>query len=352
MTAEKSTYRRLSGKKRGFIIGHHTLWRGRDHLLQIYARWGAEDYKRYYFNDIQAIITRKTGVGRIQNVVIGVLAGLFGIFAATSTSGWVLFNAIIAAMLLLILMINLFKGPTCETHLLTAVQTEKLHSLHRLNTAQAVMNQLKPIIERHQGRIQQETLAQQSAQSSNPKKKRPPTRLVQRDLKVRKHESGRVHLMLFALLIFNGLIVAAGFVLTHVGLTFLGTAVMLMMGICVVVALVKQHESNLKHPLRTMTWAALGYICFSFTSAYIISVGLAFKHPEIFQNQWEMIKLFSNTTPWDSSFMMTINIIALSGAVAIGIPGLCLLRNSQQANQQASGLPTAPVSATATKRIS
>ena len=333
-------------------MGQHTLWRGKDHLLQIYARWGTEDYKRYYFNDIQAIITRRTETGKIQNFVMGALAGLFGLLAATSASAWIPFNAIIAAVMLAILLINIIKGPTCETHLLTAVQTEKLHSLNRLSTTQAVMNQLKPIIERYQGPLQQETLIQHSAQLSNAGQKGPATRLVPRAPVARKNESGRVHLMLFARLSFNGLVVAAGFLLTNVGLTFLGTAVMLTMGVCVVVALVKQHGSNLQHPVRTMTWAALGYVCFSFISSYIIGIGLAFKNPGAVQSQWEMLKLFSKTTPWDSSLMMTLNIIALSGAVAIGIPGLCLLRKSLRANPQDFGNPDSAELFAASKRVS
>ena len=319
-------------------------------MLQIYARWGSEDYKRYYYQDIQAIVTRKNDVGKIQNFVLGALIGLFGLFAVTSGSDWMLFHAFIAVMVLFILLINVFRGPTCETLLLTAVQTEKLHSLHRLSTAQAVMNQIKPIIERFQGHLAPETLAQQSARLDSRVKNRPSTRLPQKTSKARKHESGRVHLLLFALLTFNGLIVAAGFVLTHAGLAFLGTAVMLIMGICVVVALVKQHESNLKHPLRTMTWAALGYVCFSFVSSYMISVGLAFRNPDIVQNQWEMIKLFANTTPWDSALMMTLNIIALIGSVLIGIPGLFLVKKYQPARRRDECLKGGPVSVNASKR--
>ncbi|MBW2433329.1 MAG: hypothetical protein JRF36_06990 [Deltaproteobacteria bacterium] len=346
------TYRRLPGKKKGFIMGQHTLWRGKDHLMQIYARWGTEDYKRYYFNDIQAIITRRTDVGKVQNFVTGALAGLFGLFAATTSGGWLAFNAIIAIVILSIFIFNLIKGPTCETHLLTAVQTEKLHSLNRIKTAQAVMNQLKPIIERFQGHLPPETLIQQRAELSGTKKKRPLTRLIQRAPKAFKHESGRVHQMLFALLSFNGLIVALGFVLSHVGLTFAGGAVMLMMGICVVLALVKQHDSNLQHPVRTMTWAALAYVCFSFVSSYIISMALAFKNPEIVQNQWEMIKLVSDTTPWDNPLMMTLNIIALGAAVVIGIPGLWLLRNFRRTQRSVARVEPTPDTAAAPKRIS
>ena len=345
------TYRRLPGRKKGFLMGQHTLWQARDHLLQIYARWGSEDYKRYYFSDIQATVTRKTEVGKIQNFVLGALVGLFGLFAATSESVWMPFNTIIAVVILCILIINVLKGPTCETHLLTAVQTEKLHSLNRLNTAQAVMNQLKPIIEHYQGAVSPDTLLQQGSRVTDSKKNSAPTRLASRAPAVRKNESGRAHMMLFVLLSFNGLLVTAGFVLNHAGLTLLGTIVVLAMGICVVVALVKQHESNLKHSVRTMTWAALGYVCFSFVSSYIISVGLAFKNPDVIQNQWEMIKLFSKTTPWDSALMMTLNVIALGGAVAIGIPGICLLRKYQKARGPAKSQATGPASIALLKRI-
>jgi len=81
MANETPAYQRLPGKKKGFLIGHHTLWQGSDHLLQIYSRLGVEDYKRYYFDDIQAIITRKTGSGKIQNIILGALLGLFCFFA-------------------------------------------------------------------------------------------------------------------------------------------------------------------------------------------------------------------------------------------------------------------------------
>jgi hypothetical protein len=347
MTPETSTYQRLPGKKKGFLIGHHTLWQGADHLLQIYSRLGVEDYKRYYFDDIQAIITRKTGSGRIQNIVIGALSGLFCLFAVTSGGGWSFFHAAVAAAILLILLINVLKGPTCETVLLTAVQTEKLYSLHRLKTTEPVMNRLRSIIERRQGRIDPNIFDKQSVSSSGQGNNRPPGGAKQRSLSAQRHERGRVHLFLFALLVADGLIIAASFMLTHVVLTLIGSAVTMLLGICVVVALVKQHESNLN-----LTWAALGYVCFSFIAGYIISVGIAFRHPEILRNQWELFKLFSTTSPWESPLLMTVHIITISGAAVIGIPGLFMLKNPQQAIHQPSALPTTPVHSGAVKRMS
>lgn len=355
MTVEKSSYQRLPGKKKGLLIGYHTLWQGTDHLLQIYSRLGVEDYKRYYYDDIQAIVTRKTGTGKIQNIVVGALSGLFCLFAVTSSGGWSFFHAAVAATILLILMINVLRGPTCETVLLTAVQTEKLHSLHRLKKTEPVMNRLRSIIERRQGRINPNTFDKQSLSSSAPRASRPPEGARKPGPNAPKHERGQVHLILFALLVADGLIVAASFMLTHIALTLMGTAVTMLLGISVVVALVKQHESDLKRPLRTMTWAALGYVCFSFVAGYVISMGIAFRHPEILRNQWELFKLFAATSPWESPLIMTVHVIAISGAALIGIPGLLMMKNPQQtihrqAISRPSALPATPVHKGVAKR--
>lgn len=339
MAGETSPYRRLPGRKKGFLVGYHTLWQGSDHLLQIYSRLGVEDYKRFYFNDIQAIITRKTATGKIRNFVLGALTGLFVLLAFITGGGWSVFNAIIAAVPALMLLINFIKGPTCETCLMTAVQTEKLHLLQRIKTTQTVMNQLRSVIEQWQGRINPETVARQSLQAAG---LHPPQTLFNSRKPIRtepKHEKGRVHLLLFALLIFAGLIAAAGFRLSHFALTLMGAAVMMSLGVCVVLALVKQHKSNLKPALRMLTWAALGCVGFSFAIGYIISLGLAFRHPEILHNQWELFKLFSNTTPWESSLMMTASIADLGGAAFIGIPGLFMLKNPHQAIRCSPALP-------------
>jgi hypothetical protein len=352
MASEISTYQRLPGKKKGFLIGYYTLWQGADHLLQVYSRLGVEDYKRFYFNDIQAIITHKTAVARVQNIILGSLLALFFLFATFSQGGWSIFNGIVASVMLLLFLINIFKGSTCETYLLTAVQTEKLHSLNRLNTTQQVMNRLKSLIEPRQGRINPEILEQQSIRSAaNQKQFNPPTGKIQ-TFKAPRHEKGKVHVLLFALLILDALTIAAGFVYTHLVLTLLGTAVTMLMGICVIVALVKQHESNLKRSVRAMTWAALGYVCFSFVAGYVISLVQTFKHPEIWQNQWELFKLISSTSPLESPLLMVVNIMALCGATFLGIPGLFMLRNPQEVFQRPSALPAASARAPATKRIS
>ena len=127
-------------------MGEYTLWQGRDHLLHIYSRFGVEGYKRFYYNDIQAIITRKTGVGRNLSIILGILIGLFSFLAISLDGGGSVFFGSLVGGLFILMLVNVLKGPTCETHLLTAVQNEKLQSLDRLKKTLRVMNRLKPII--------------------------------------------------------------------------------------------------------------------------------------------------------------------------------------------------------------
>jgi hypothetical protein len=154
LAEETERYRRLPGRKKSFLIGYYTLWQGSDHLLQIYSRFGVEDYRRFYFSDIQAIITRKTLAGKIQNIVLGCLGCLFGFWAiSTESVAWSRFHGGAALFFLLVLMINYIRGATCETQLVTAVQAEKLHCLYRLKRAATIMDRLQPLIRKAQESI-------------------------------------------------------------------------------------------------------------------------------------------------------------------------------------------------------
>ncbi len=157
MPDKQKIYISLPGKKNG-LIGKNTLWLGKDHLLSIHSTGFSEHYRRFYYDDIQAIITRKTATGKICNIVLSVLGGSFMLaFALTSgiLSG---FYGVLAGLVIFFLLINWLLGPTCVCHVRTAVQTERLTSLDRLRTARKAINLLKPMIEQVQGALVSETL--------------------------------------------------------------------------------------------------------------------------------------------------------------------------------------------------
>jgi hypothetical protein len=201
MGKKNKEYHKLPGSKKGFIIGRYTLWQGVDHLLHIYYRIGVEDYKRFYFSDIQAIITRKTIAGRIQNGVLGIIFMLCASVAGLNNGGWFAFWVALAGVLILLLLINLYRGPTCKTKLMTAVQIEKLHSLHRLKNAIKVMDQLASQIQSVQGKLSREDLDKIPSRRLDDKRNKGALRQAGKAKTARGHEKGRFHLVLFALLV-------------------------------------------------------------------------------------------------------------------------------------------------------
>ena len=138
-----------------FTSGRTSLWLGKDHLLCIDSNGYTESYKRFYFRDIQAILVRKTDRWKYYSLVLGVLTGLFALFALLGRSEVVALAVLgtIAGFFALALVLTLAGGTTCVCHLRTAVHTEELHSLDRLRKARRTLERLRPLISAAQGGI-------------------------------------------------------------------------------------------------------------------------------------------------------------------------------------------------------
>ncbi len=324
MADKDREYKKLPGSKKGFFIGKYSLWQGADHLLHTYSRFGIEDYKRFYFNDIQAIITRKTIVGKIQNIILGCLILLFLIPAFIFDGGWSIFYLAVSSIIFIFLIVNLFLGSTCETSLMTAVQTEKLQSLHRLNTAFKVIDKIRPHIQQVQGNLTLEDLNKIPKRPAGRRVSRGPGQPAASPLATAKHDDGKAHMILFALLLIDGVLVTSEFFISHALPTILSTVASLCIGVFVIIALVRQHNSDLPGSLRTITWTTLGFVGVAFVVGYIEGMVFAFKNPSLAFNQWETVKAISSLSPWDSPLRLSYNILVMCGAFFLGIPGLII----------------------------
>ena len=130
---------------------------------------------------------------------------------------------------------------------------------------------------------------------------------------------------LFLLLLLDGVLVSLGFFFTHVILTIISSIASLSMGIFVIVALVKQHDSNIGGSLKAITWASLGFVCINFGAGYVFSIAFAMQNPGVAYNQWEMLKSISLLSPWESPLKLSFDLFSISGALFLGIPGLFML---------------------------
>jgi len=145
---------RSEGRIVAFTRTYCRLWLGRDHLLLTDRSGYTETYKRFYYRDIQAVTIRKTNKAAAWNYVTGSFTLLFALWAllVTNLPGRVTLW-IIAGCFGLITLVNLWRGPTCVTHIKTAVQTEQLPSWNRLRTARKGMEKLRPQLLQAQGEI-------------------------------------------------------------------------------------------------------------------------------------------------------------------------------------------------------
>ncbi len=164
-------YQRLTRARTraGFAVvsaARSSLWLGTDHLLCVVSTGYSENYKRFYFRDIQAIVIQKTERRKVWNwslgtpLVICLAVWFFDlfIFRDIRLSG-VLTGTVTTLAFALPLAINNALGPTTIGYLRTAVQTEELPSLSRLRRVRRVLARLRPLITQAQGQLAPEEIS-------------------------------------------------------------------------------------------------------------------------------------------------------------------------------------------------
>jgi len=136
------------------------LYLGDDHLLSVDWDGGKESYKRFRYDDIQALVMLRTKDAMILNAFAGTLTAVLFLLAAgmanEAPAMW--FFVIMGSLFLAILIGNLIAGPTCKCHLRTAVQVEELVSLSRLKHAERALELLRQRIAAVQGEMTPEEI--------------------------------------------------------------------------------------------------------------------------------------------------------------------------------------------------
>jgi hypothetical protein len=152
MAKAPQQYRKLPG--RGATFTHYVrLYVAVDHVLQVSSTGLTENYKRFYFRDIQSVTLRKTYVGKAANAILGATVAIFGVPALFTSMPVTFVLAGLAGFFAIGLGANIALGPTCVCQLSTAVQQERLHSLSRVRRARRVLEQMRPQITGAQGEI-------------------------------------------------------------------------------------------------------------------------------------------------------------------------------------------------------
>ncbi len=136
----------------GWSSQRHQLWLSPEYLLYREISGYREVVKRYYYGDIQAIISGPTKSWRnctlCTSIMLVVFLALFALSAPADVSYPAMVLIIAGFVLsLIILIINLVLGPTCKTVLYTAPSEAPLYSLGRKRNAEKAIALMLPFVE-------------------------------------------------------------------------------------------------------------------------------------------------------------------------------------------------------------
>ena len=149
-------YRKLGGG--AGLVRRSRLWLGADHLLLVQSDVFTEQYRRFYFNDIEAVV-----ISEVDNpyayygYMFAAFAAVFTVaFAATGMIG----AAIPAGIAAIAVFVFTISRPSCRCYLRTRVSIEELRPWKRMDNARQAMLELKQHVERIQGALCREWIAE------------------------------------------------------------------------------------------------------------------------------------------------------------------------------------------------
>lgn len=339
ISATGQTYYRLPGRAKRlfalFVNERQRLFLGDDHLLIATSTYYYERYKRFYLADIQALTIQKSAAGAVLNLALGTIAGLW---AALALAGYMnqwdaaaqIVCITIAGIFLGGLLINTAFGPTCQTHVLTAVHEEPLHCLGRLYTALRVVEYLREVIENVQGTVGDLSGPAESAAASVERAayRRQTSAMLRKD-------SGLLHLALFSFLIIDAAFCVAGLYF-HPRFAVPPFLVVSFVAVCLALAAaVRQRDTDVPRTIRAAVWAAL---VSNVIVAFMYFYAAVYNEAGSFGIATEAQRVFSTMT---TGFALLGNGLGAIANIATGSLGLYYIRVwrravALQANQQRS----------------
>jgi len=132
------------------FVSKHSVWLGRDHLLNVESKGFHERYRRFFFRDIQLIAIRGTQRRASLNWI---LSGVLVLFLLLTVAAFrygqnflEVVTVIVDVSLAIPLLINNILGPACDVYFRTAVQEVRVPALGRLRRARKVLERIRPLI--------------------------------------------------------------------------------------------------------------------------------------------------------------------------------------------------------------
>ncbi len=322
MAQNKKRYRKLA--KKGGLFAYYSIWQGADHLITAETTMASEEYRRFYYGDIQAIVIRKTAWHHVFSLLSGLPAVLFmilGLWGDGLAYAWLALAVWTGAML----GINLWRGPTCVCHVRTAVQNERVRALVRLRRVHRVLDQITPLIAQAQGHLPTGPSPAGATVSPAPQRGHEDPPAARAREAASTPVSPRLHQALFGGYVIQALLAGIGFNVNGLIFGLLESLFVIGVMILTFVALARQAASDISPAAKHFTWAGLGFVCLQIASGYIMGFWSFTRHPELIGDQWALFKHLVMLSPHDHPMLMGLQLFTLVAALILGAGGLVSL---------------------------
>ena len=265
-------YRKLPGAS-GMLL-KSKLWLGPDHVLRVRRSLFSEEYRRYYFRDIQAIVLiEKDSLALYFYVLAEMVALGGGLLLYNRHPAWATAAGVFAAF---VAMLG-WQYTDCICTLRTAVSNDVLRPLGRLRYARRAIAQLREAVEGAQGAWTGD--AQPPVLDSAGREETPIAPAIPL-----RHYAGEVHLWLFALMLVAS--ASSAFEAFHRSTVLAVVDSALGLGIIalVILAAIKQRGTDLPRAIRRVVVVSVVWLTLSFVVGMILGLMLMAKmdlrHPD------------------------------------------------------------------------
>jgi hypothetical protein len=336
---KKNIYSPVKGcHHQGFFGGVSRLWLADDHLLLVRNEGWKETYRKFYFQDIQALIVAENKQRRNQSIISLILILFFLVLAGWSGEVSRMIHLAIAFLILIILSVNWFKGATCTVQISTAVQTTSL-PCKRLPVVQRLQKKLNASIEKIQGKF---TAEHEEQLGRKHEEVAAANHLKQAAAKPEELEEfslffdNKAHLTSYALFILLALIYLASFAGRGKLIYALENITCLLALLALVTALYRQSKSKIRGMLTNLTWWASLWLILSVLANFGLFVALLSQIGErqtLPSNEHEVWMMLSQIQPAESLYLRILLIIRI---VCFSLLGGLGLRFSFKAGERAT----------------
>lgn len=325
MARKPKTYRKLASS--GFSAAlRHSLWEGPDHLLWVESAILQEHYRRFYFQDIEAVLVHRTGRRTAWTWALGAPFFLFTAIAVFS-DGIALFSIFMAALLAVLTAVQWLKGPGCRVYLQTAVQKYRIANLVRMRKALRVMDRIRASVEAVQGPLGEQNLTDGhvSGKPAEAEKGAAENQAVNAGTQDVASFGLRLHGFLYGLLLFFGLARGAQFWLKSVPLAVTDMVALLLTLALAIIVLARMRGRGRGSLLSRSAWLTLVFAVVHAMAAYGVFMAASLRSMESMKSpydNWTVFKNFFQLQVEAQPVIETISIAIAVVSIALGVLGL------------------------------